>query len=87
LNYTYVALKKILNELVPEQYPTVSNIRIIDDESDDIHKYRVFLGVRPNDLHKIDGDEIREYVESISKYVLGSNETIHQVLFYNPDNL
>jgi predicted RecB family nuclease len=84
MNYTYVALKKILNELVPEKYPVISNIRIIDDYV--IHHYKVFLGVRPNDISAFDNDEVRDYVRHVSKYVLGDNETIQQILFYNPDN-
>ena len=89
MNYTYVALKKILNELVPEKYPVISNITIIDDSYgvDYIsHHYKVFLGVRPNDISAFDNDEVRDYVKHVSKYVLGDNETIQQILFYNPDN-
>ena len=89
MNYTYVALKKILNELVPEKYPVISIITIIDDsycDGDDGHKYKIFLGVRPNDISAFDNDEVRDYVRHVSKYVLGDNETIQQILFYNPDN-
>ena len=89
MNYTYVALKKILNELIPEKYPVISNIRIIDDsygDYEDGHKYKIFLGVRPNDISAFDNDEVRDYVRHVSKYVLGDNETIQQILFYNPDN-
>jgi hypothetical protein len=88
MNYTYVALKKILNELIPEKYPVISNIKIIDDSYtfEDSHKYKVFLGVRPNDISAFDNDDVRDYVRHVSKYVLGDNETIQQILFYNPDN-
>ena len=89
MNYTYVALKKILNELVPEKYPVISNIKIIDDSYgvDYIsHHYKVFLGVRPNDISAFDNDEVRDYVRHVSKYVLGDNETIQQILFYNSEN-
>lgn len=88
MNYTYVALKKILNQLVPEKYPVISNIKIIDDSYtfEDSHKYKVFLGVSPNDISAFDNDDVRDYVRHVSKYVLGDNETIQQILFYNPDN-
>jgi hypothetical protein len=89
MNYTYVALKKILNELIPEKYSVISNIKIIDDsygDYEDGHKYKVFLGVKPNDISAFDNDEVRDYVRHISKYVLGDNETIQQILFYNPEN-
>ena len=90
MNHTYVALKKILSELVPQKYPVISNIRIIDDSYGDddyvTHKYKVFLGVRPNDISAFDNDEVRDYVRHVSKYVLGDNETIQQILFYNPED-
>ena len=89
MNNTRTALIKILNELVPEKYPVISNIRIIDDSYgvDYIsHHYKVFLGVRPNDTSAFDNDEVRDYVKHVSKYVLGDNETIQQILFYNPEN-
>jgi hypothetical protein len=90
MNYTYVALKKILNELVSEKYPVISNIRIIDDsyadDDDVIHKYKVFLGVKYKDISAFDNDEVRDYVRHVSKYVLGDNETIQQILFYNPED-
>ncbi len=85
MNYTYVALKKILNELVPEQYPEISGIKVVDDDWDNIHKYKVFLGVKYGDLSKLDTDDVRDYVKQISKYVLGHNESIYQILFYNTD--
>jgi len=87
LNYTYVALKKILNELIPEKYPVISKINIIDDsyDYDDSHKYKVFLGVKPSDFGEFDNDDVRDYVRQVSKYVLGNNETIHQILFYNSE--
>ena len=90
MNYTYVALKKILNELVPEKYPVISKINVIDDSYDVgdyvTHKYKVFLGVNPSDFKSFDNDDVRNYVRSVSKYVLGDNETIHQILFYNSEN-
>jgi hypothetical protein len=74
--------------LVPEKYPVISNIKIIDDSYtfEDSHKYKVFLGVSPNDISAFDNDDVRDYVRHVSKYVLGDNETIQQILFYNPDN-
>ena len=85
MNYTYVALKKILNELVPEKYPGISGIKVVDDEWNDTHKYKVFLGFRPEDTDVFARQDARDYVKQISKYVLGNNETLGQVLFYNID--
>lgn len=94
MNYTYVALKKILNELVPEKYPAISDVKIIDDSFtfEDFNYYKVYLGVKSSDFKYFDKNnpsnwefinEISEYVKQVSKYVLGNNETIQKVIFYN----
>jgi len=85
MNDTRIALKKILTELLSEEYPDISSVQVTDDEWDDNHKYKVFLGVKYGDLNKLDTDDVRDYVKRISKYVLGSNESIYQILFYNTD--
>jgi len=85
MNNTRIALKKILNELFSERYPDISGIQVVDDDYNDIHKYKIFLGVKYGDLSKLNTDEVRDYVKQISKYVLGHNESIYQILFYNID--
>ena len=86
MNHTYDALKKILNELVPEQYPDISGIIVVEDEWDGTHKYKIFLGIEPEKF-EFSTSDVRDYVKQISKYVLGNNETISQILFYNSENI
>ena len=87
MNHTYIALKKILNELVPKEYPGISDIKVVDDEWGGIHKYKIFLGVKPEYFNEHNSLDIRDYVNRISKYVLGKYETIGQILFYNSENI
>lgn len=86
MSNTESALKKILLHMLGEKYPTISDIQIIKDEFDEKVKFKIFLGIKYNDLESIDSYELRDEVRHLSKYVLGKNESIEQVLFYNPDS-
>ena len=87
MSNTESALKKILIQMLGEKYPTISDIQIIEDEFDERVKFKIFLGVKYDDMSSrgFDTEEIRDEVRHLSKYVLGKNESIEQVLFYDPD--
>ena len=93
-NITDEKIKKNCIELFDKirnnEFNSLSDIESAIDDSygdgDDGHKYKIFLGVKPNDISAFDNDEVRDYVRHISKYVLGDNETIQQILFYNSEN-
>ena len=86
MDNTDIALKKILNIMVPEKYPMVSDIKIIDDsyEYDNRTNYLIYLGVSPEELERLRSSDVRDYVEDVSRYVLKGNETM-RIVFFNPD--
>ena len=86
MDNTYIALKKILNIMVPEKYPMVSGIRVIDDsyEYHNSTKYNIYLGVVPDELETLRNSDVRDYVEEVSRYVLKGDETL-RIVFYNPE--
>ncbi len=86
MDNTYIALKKILNMMVPEKYPMVSDIKVIDDsyEYDNSTKYIIYLGVSPEELETLKNSDIRDYVRDVANYVLKGNETL-RIIFYNPE--
>jgi hypothetical protein len=83
MDNTYIALKKILNMMVPEKYPMVLDIKVIDDSYDNPH-YIIYLGVSPDELNRQHRSDIRDYVRGVSSYVLNGNETL-RIIFYNPE--
>jgi len=87
MDNTYIALKKILNVMVPEKYPMVSDIKVIDDsyEYDNSTNYLIYLGVSPNELEELISSDVRDYIENVSRYVLNGNETL-RIIFYNPEH-
>lgn len=86
MDNTYIALKKILNIMVPEKFPMVTSINVIDDSNEyhNIEKYTIFLGVSPDELERLRSSDVRDYIEDVSRYVLNGNETL-RILFFNPD--
>ena len=87
MNNTRIALRKILNKMLSKKYPDISGIQVTDDDSGGSHKYyKVFLGVKYDVLSKLNDDEVRDDVKQISKYILGRNESILQVVFYDPES-
>jgi len=87
MDNTDIALKKILNMMVPEKYPMVSDIKVIDDsyEYDNRKNYLIYLGVVPDELDKLSSSDVRDYIEDVSRYVLKGNETL-RIIFYNPEH-
>ena len=87
MDNTYIALKKILNIMVPEKYPMVSGVKVIDDshEYDNSTNYLIYLGVSPDELERLSNSDVREYIEDVSRYVLNGNESL-RIIFYNPEN-
>jgi len=87
MDNTYIALKKILNIMVPEKYPMVSDIKVIDDsyEYHNSTKYNIYLGVIPEKLERLRNSDVRDYIEEVSRYVLKGDETL-RIIFYNPEH-
>jgi hypothetical protein len=82
---TYISLKKILNIMVPEKYPMVSDIKVFEDSdfNSNVSNFRIYLGVEYKDLETMMPSDVRDYVKDISKYVLKGNETL-QIVFFDP---
>jgi hypothetical protein len=85
MDNTYISLKKILNIMIPEKYPMVSDIKVFEDSHlyDNGNNFRIYLGVEYKDLEKMMPSEVRDYVRDISKYVLKGHETL-QIVFFDP---
>jgi len=84
LNNSRTALIKILNLMIPKKYPEISNIRVDDDVWEDNRYYKVYLPVEYGDIAKFDNDDVRDDVRAYSKYVLGKDESIKQIMFVKP---
>ena len=86
MDNTYIALKKILNIMVPEKYPMVSDIKVIDDSSsyNNQTNYLIYLGVSYDELDGLKSSDIRDYVRDVANYVLKGDETM-RIVFFNPE--
>jgi len=72
--------------MVPEKYPMVSRIQVIDDSNEYNNgiNYLIYLGVIPEELERLRSSDVRDYIEEVSRYVLKGDETL-RVVFFNPD--
>ena len=84
MDNTYIALKKMLNIMVPEKFPKTV---VIDDSYryDNRKNYLIYLGVSPEELERLRSSDVRDYIEEVSRYVLEGNETL-RILFFNPEH-
>ncbi len=78
--------------MVKKKYPFVKTVRVIEDNFYDKVFFKVFVGATYNDLFGGKdntsiylNDEIPKYVKDISKYILGKDEEVTQVNFYDPE--
>lgn len=81
------ALKKVLIELLKDEYPQIKDIEILVSDFGDIIRYQVGVGMKYNDLlelNKSDENALKDKIKSLSKYVLGKNEGLESTFFYNP---
>jgi hypothetical protein len=81
------SLKKFLFTMLKEEYPQIKDVVISTSDLGDLIVYRVGIGLKYNDLLKItkDNEEIlKSKIKSLSKYVIGKNEFLESIFFYDP---
>lgn len=81
------ALKKVLIELLKDEYPQIKDIVIQVSGLGDIIRCQVGVGIKYNDLlelNKSDENALKDKIKSLSKYVLGKNEFLESSFFYDP---
>jgi hypothetical protein len=84
---TEKSLKKLLLTMLKDEYPQIKDIEVQTSDLDDLILYRVGIGIKYNDLLKLnksDENELKDKIKSLSKYVLGRNEFLESSFFYEP---
>lgn len=77
------SLEKILKNLLKEQYPKIMNFHVSKDE----FGYSVGVYLKYKDMSVLttqDIQDLKKEIRNCGKYVLGSNERINNVYFYDP---
>jgi hypothetical protein len=91
MDNTYIALKKILNIMVPEKYPMVSDIKVIDDsyEYNNTEKYIIYLGISYNSFTGIIGCTISIFHvflnNHISQYIMDNKRFSFEISIFHAD--
>jgi hypothetical protein len=79
------ALKKLLMNLLVKEYPKIKDIHVSGDE----FGYSVGIYMKYNDMSVLDRQDIldlKEKIRSYGKYVLGTENRINSIYFYEPQN-
>jgi hypothetical protein len=73
--------------MLKDEYPQIKDIVIETSDLGDLIVYRVGIGMKYDDLLKLDkSDEniLKVKIKDLSKYILGKNEFLETAFFYNP---
>lgn len=82
------ALEKLLNRLVTEKYPSVKNVVVSADDEDitGIYTYVVNLNIKYDDAMN-EGEDIKNYVRTLAKYILPDKHYIRIINYYFDDSI
>ena len=85
---TEKSIYKILSMTVMVQFPEIEDIRVWFDGYDnyEIKRYYVSIGISPDNMKKVNREDIKKKVYEYSSYMLNSNKESIKVLFYNPED-
>lgn len=88
---TEKALKKLLLEMLKEEYPQIQDIVVYSNElmGNLGTNYNVGLGIKYDDLLELGNERIdilKDKVKHLSKYVLGKKESLESTFFYDPQD-
>jgi len=77
------SLKKILTSLLMEKYPKIRDFHVSGDE----FGYSVGVYLKYKDMSVLttqDIQDLKKEIRNCGKYVLGGNERINNIYFYEP---
>ena len=89
MDNTYISLKKILTTMIPEKYPIISEVKVLE-YSDDY--FMIYLGIKYSDLYGKSNDttlenEISKYVQRVSKFITGNKDVIKSIVFFDNNHI
>jgi len=76
--------EKLLNVLLKKRYPSIIEVKVDTDDMDDITYYKIFVGIKYNDLFELDDERVRDDIKDLSKNVLNPNEKIYAIKYFDP---
>ena len=80
------ALKKVIESLVIPKYPKITKVGVVSDSYHGIHYYRIYLGIKYKDLESVDGDKLKEDIKGVTKFIMGPDERIENIAYFDPEN-
>jgi hypothetical protein len=76
--------EKLLSILLRKKFPSIIDVKVIANDMDEMINYNIYIGITPDELMKIDDNEVKTYTRDLFKTIADPNEKIYQLAFYNP---
>jgi len=90
---TQNAIVKILKELLVDDYPQIIEVQVTSDvyefATTKHYRYTIYLGIKYGDMLVMSYENIadmKKEAKRYSKYVMGNNEKVENVVIYDPTN-
>jgi hypothetical protein len=90
---TQNAIVKILEELLVDDYPQIIEVQVTSDVHEFAttkhYRYTIYLGIKYSDMLVMSYENIadmKKEAKRYSKYVMGNNEKVENVVIYDPTN-
>jgi hypothetical protein len=77
-------LRRIILRMVNDEYPMITDTKVVSYDNEGKYYYTIFLGIKPNVLIDLDTTELKQKVRELFNYIY-PHDTLHSVSFYNPE--
>jgi hypothetical protein len=77
-------LKKIILRMVKEEYPMITDVKVVSYDNEGKYYYTIFLGIKPEILRDLDTTELKPKIRHLFNYVY-PHDTLLATNFFNPE--
>jgi hypothetical protein len=80
-------LKRIILRMVKEEYPMITDVKVVSYDNEGKYYYTIFLGIKPDILRDLDWPftmELKPKIRQLFNFVY-PHDTLLATNFYNPE--
>jgi hypothetical protein len=80
-------LRRIILRMVKEEYPMITDVKIVSYDNEGKYYYTIFLGIKPDIINDMDIEklvELKQKVRKVFNYVY-PHDTLLATKFFNPE--
>jgi len=77
-------LKRIILRMLNEEYPMITDVKVVSYDNEGKYYYTIFLGMKFKDFNDLDTTELKQKVRRVFNYVY-PHDTLQATNFFNPE--